>query len=86
MVVGHSERHVVRVGLTKVGLRIVGQILTVLIPVDWRLVGELNTVAMTLGIFLVLEDLPTATHDLIGTGLDGGLHQTDIVAWQSGSG
>ena len=84
VVVGHTERHIVRIGLTKIGLRIVGQILTVLIPVDRRLVGELLTVAMTLGILLSLEDLPATTHDLIGTRLDGRLHQTHIIAWQGG--
>ena len=58
VVVGHTERHVVRVGLTQIGLGVVSQILTILIPIDRCRAVEGDTIAMTLGIILIGEDLP----------------------------
>ena len=85
VVVGHAERYGIGIGLTEVGLGVVGQILTVLIPVDRCLVGELPAIAVALGVLLVLEDLPAAAHDLIGTRLHGGLEESHIVARQDSS-
>ena len=85
VVVGHAERDGIGIGLTEVGLGVVGQILTVLIPVDRCLVGELPAIAVALGVLLVLEDLPAAAHDLIGTRLHGGLEESHIVARQDSS-
>ena len=83
VVVGHADRHVVRVGLTQIGLRIVCQIETVLIPVERiyrRRIG--HTVDMALGIVRILEEFPTATGNLVSTRCYRRYAHGDARTWQ----
>ena len=68
VVVGHTHLYVVGVGLTEIGLGIVSQIVTILIPIEW--VGSrrvFNTIDMALCIRLLLEELPSTTRYFVST-------------------
>ena len=69
VVVGHRQRHIVRIGLTQIGLRVECQeYLLVLIPVERSTVNrERCTIAVQLSIVLRCEQLPTAGQYLIKT-------------------
>ena len=83
MVVGHTHLHGVRVGLTEIGLGVVGQIVAVLIPVK-RVSGRrvFDTVDMALSVRLLLEQFPATTRYLVGTWCDVWLANTDKGSWQ----
>ena len=68
VVVGHAHLHGVRIGLAEIGLCVVSQIESMLVPVEriscWRI---FYTVGMALGIGLLLEEFPSTTCYLVGT-------------------
>ena len=87
VVVGHAHRHVVRVGLAQEGLGVVGQLESILIPVERIDAGRIfHTVDMALGVAFVLKQFPAAANDLIGTGCDGRNAHGDASAWQHDGG
>ena len=85
VVVCHADRLVVRVGLAQIGLGVVRQIVTVLVPVELVDVRQVvNTVQVVLGIADGLEELPSTTGDLVGTRGDNRLAETQLRTGQDG--
>ena len=86
VIVGHADLYGVRIGLAEIGQGVVFQIVAVLIPVQRVAVGyELNTVGMALGIANALEQLPSATSNLVSSRCDDRLLYTDVGAWYDDS-
>ena len=86
VVVSHTQRHVVRIGLTQIGLRVECQpYLLVLIPVEWGAVdGEWLTIAVQHGVILVVEHLPATGQHLVKTRIHRRCLQSERVARQHG--
>ena len=86
VVVGYGDGHGVGVGLAQIGPCIVGNKVVVLIEVEGIHVrAVLDAVDVSLGICLVVEELPSAACHLIGSGrderlldADGGAGQDDV--------
>ena len=83
VVVGYAHRHGIRIGLTEIGLCVVSQIESMLVPVEriccWRI---FYTVDMALGVGLLLEEFPSTTRYLVGTWRHVRLTDTDERARQ----
>ena len=72
VVVGYGEGYGVGVGLAEIGLRIVGHVVLVLIPVERCHVVVVGlSVHVLVGIVLVGEDFPSRAGHLEGAGRDG---------------
>ena len=82
VVVGHWQRHGIRVTLAEIRQGVVGHVMTVLIPVQWgTTAAERCSVLVGVGRILIWEDLPSATEQLVGTLRYGGLVQIDHITW-----
>ena len=83
VVVGHAHLHGVRIGLTEIGLCVVSQIESMLVPVEriscWRI---FHTVDVALGVRFLLEEFPSTTCYLVGTWRHVRLTYTDERARQ----
>ena len=86
VVVGHGERNGVRISLTKIGLRVEGNIvLAILIPIDRRIVVlEGHTVTVVVGIVLCVEEFPAAGEHLVESGVHIWCLQAHGIARQHG--
>ena len=86
VIVGHTDGHRVRVGLTQIVSRIEGHpCLFVLIPIDGRVaIVERNTVKMVHRIFTISEEFPSIAKRLIEAGIHLRCRQTDSIARQYG--
>ena len=83
MVVGHAHGHEVRVCAAGIALGIVCHVIAVLIPVE-RVVHRVvvDAVGVAFSVALVLEELPSAASDFIGSRCDRGFAQDGEVAGQ----
>ena len=82
VIVSYADRYMVRVGLTQIGLRIVCQIETILIPIEWITAGRIfHSIDMTLGVAWLFEQFPTTTSYLISTWCYGRNTHGDAGTW-----
>ena len=83
VVVCHTQRYMVRISLTQIGLGIVSDKVTVLIPIERIEVRRvLYTIDMTLCVSFVLEDFPSTTSNFISTRCYDWFTQSHVVTRQ----